>query len=221
MSGRARTGLRVGLVVAFSAACAWPLPSVALAFSRIYCPLANVVLSNLTFGERGHARTIPLSRIERREGDNVTADALVSLTVDGFKGDLPLGVSLRRDVYLPLLLALLVIALSGLSLRRRLVCAAIAVPVVLGAGVAANGLVAAWTFATQLRGLYPPGTAHRRFLELAYSALLSPPGNRFIAPILLGAGLVLWHRLRARPLPAPDLPPARVSDPELPQTFAG
>ena len=185
-------------------ACAWPLPPVALGFSRVYCPLANVVLSNLTFGERGHARMVPLSRIQRRDSDNVTADALVSLTVDGFQGELPLGVSLRRDVYLPLLLALLVIALSGLSLPRRLVCAAIAAAVVVGAGVAANGLVAAWTFATQLRGLYAPGTAHRRFLELAYSALLSPPGNRFIAPILLGVGLVLWQRLRAHPSPALD-----------------
>lgn len=198
MSGRARTGLRVGVAVALLVGCAWPLPGVVLGFSRIYCPLANVVLSNLTFGERGHARMVPLSRIERRDGDNVTADARVSLTVDGFEGELPLGVSLRRDVYLPLLLALLVIALSALSLRRRLACGAIAAVTVLGAGVAANALVAAWTFATQLRGLYPPGTAHRRFLELAYSALLSPPGNRFIAPLLLGVGLVLWQGARSQ-----------------------
>ena len=210
MSGRARIGLRVGLAVALFFACAWPLPGVMLGFSRIYCPLANVVLSRLTFGERGHVRMVPLSQIQRRDRDNVTADALVSLTVDGFQGELPLGVSLRRDVYLPLLLALLVIALTGLSLPRRLVRAVIAASVVLGAGVAANGLVAAWTFATQLRGVYPPGAAHRRFLELAYSALLSPPGNRFIAPILLGGGLVLWQRLRA--LPAPALDPTRRRD---------
>src|SRR6185503_16395115 len=103
MTARARALLRVGLTLALLLLAAWPAPGVALAFSRLYCPLAGAVLAAHTFGERGHARLQPLPALTRRDGDSVTADAQLSLTVDGFAGMIPLGICLRRDVYLPLL----------------------------------------------------------------------------------------------------------------------
>jgi hypothetical protein len=199
MTARARALLRVGLALALLLLAAWPVPGVALAFSRLYCPLASAVLAAHIFGERGHARLQPLPALTRRDGDSVTADAQLSLTIDGFAGTIPLGVCLRRDVYLPLLLALAVIACFPIAPRRRLACAAVAAAITLGAGIAANALVAAWTFATQLRGVYPPGDLRPRILQLAYGALLAPPGNRFIAPIVLGAVLVVATQRRVRP----------------------
>jgi hypothetical protein len=70
------------------------------------------------------------------------------------------------------------------------------VPVVLAAGIASNGLVAAWTFMIQLRGVYPPAPLTRQLTDLAYGLLLTPPGNRFIAPILLAGGLIGWQALK-------------------------
>jgi len=200
MIARRRALRRAGplLALALLLLAAWPVAGVALGFSRLYCPLANAVLAGHTFGQRGRARLQPLPALTRRDGDSVTADAQLSLTVDGFEGAIPLGICLRRDVYLPLLLGIAVIACFPISAIRRLACAAIAAAITVAAGIAANALVVAETFATQLHGVYPPGDLQRRGLQLAYGALLAPPGNRFIAPIVLGAGLVLLMQQRGR-----------------------
>jgi hypothetical protein len=193
-SARRRAVIRwLGLFAGLLVLGAWPWPRVALAFSAVYCPIANLVLGGRTFGDGGHARLVPVQEIRRKESDNVTADALLSLTVDGFAGALPLGVSLRRDVYLPLLILVALIASSPLPIRRRLTCLGVGVPLTLGAGMAASALVVMWTFMTQLRGVYPPSPVTRWIVDFAYGALLSPPGNRFIAPLALSALLVAWQ----------------------------
>ena len=79
---------------------AWPWPPVQRGFSAINSPVANFFLAPQTFGRGGHARLVPLARIERHASDNVTADAALALAVAGFQSDLELGMSLRRDVYL-------------------------------------------------------------------------------------------------------------------------
>jgi hypothetical protein len=194
--GAPRTLLRsvgIFLVVFGLGACPWP--RVAPAFSAAYCPMANLVLDAHTFGNRGHARLVPLLEIKRQTSDSVTADAVLSFAVEGFSGALPLGVSLRRDVYLPLLLLLALIVSFPLRARRCMICLGVGIPITLGAGVAANCLVAAWTFLTQLKGVYPPSPVTRGIADLSYRALLQPPGNRFIAPIALGAVLLAWQVL--------------------------
>jgi hypothetical protein len=191
-----RLALSLAMFLALVALGAWPWPRVALAFSGAYSPVANLFLAGHTFGTRGHARLIPLQQITRKPSDNVTADTTLSFTVDGFQGSLPLGISLRRDVYLPLLIAVALIVSAPLPSRRCLLCLSLAVPVVLAAGIASNGLVAAWTFMIQLRGVYPPAPLTRQLTDLAYGLLLTPPGNRFIAPILLAGGLIGWQALK-------------------------
>ncbi len=187
---------RVGLFLGILALGAWPSPRVALSFSAAYSALANLVLAGHTFGERGRAVLVPLREINRREGDNVTADAVLALSVEGYTGSLPLGISLRRDVYLPLLIVLALIAAFPLQTKQRLRCLALGVPTTLAAGITANWLVAAWTFSVELNGVYPASPTEKRLVEWAYGALLAPPGNRFIAPIALAAALIGWQLTR-------------------------
>jgi hypothetical protein len=198
-----RLGLSLLVFLGIIALGAWPAPAIALGVSAAYSWTANPVLERITFGHRGHARLQTLPEIKRRESDNVTGDTLLALSVDGYRGTVPLGISVRRDVYLPLLiLVALLLAFPRLRPGQRLTCLALAVPITVAAGIAANALVAAWTFSTQLRGVYPPQPVTRRIIAFAYGALLSPPGNRFIAPLALGAGLIAWQlkqRRRDRP----------------------
>ena len=187
-----RIAASLGLFLAIVAVGAWPSTKVALGFSAGYCMLANQVIERITFGQRGHARLDALPTISRRDSDNVTADTILSLSVDGYRGTMPLGISLRRDVYLPLLIVVALIVAFPMRVRQRLECLALAGPITLAAGMAANALVAAWTFSVELKGIYPPGTFAYALRNFAYGALLLPPGNRFVAPIALGAALIAW-----------------------------
>ena len=171
---------------------AWPWPPVQRGFSAIYCPIANLVIAPQTFGRGGHARLSALPRIERRANDNVTADAVLSLSVAGFGGDLPLGVSVRRDAYLPLWILISLLIAAPLGSARRLKALAMGIPFMLALNLAALELLVTWTFAFQLRGIYPRDGAPiwLRAVDFAYGAVLSPPGNRFIAPLAVGAALI-------------------------------
>jgi hypothetical protein len=194
---RRRIALHAGLFAALMLLGGWPWPGVARAFSALYCPFGNLIVGHQTFGYGGHARLAPLDRIARQASDNVTADASIALTVDGFQGDMRLGVSLRRDAYLPLLIAIALIAAAPLALGRQLRSLAIAVPLLLLWTAAVFQLLVIWTFATQLRGIYTSSPLQQRLVDLAYGALLAPPGNRFIAPIVLAIGTIAWQARRS------------------------
>ncbi len=177
----------------------WPWPPLQRGWSAIYCPIANLVIAPQTFGRGGHARLRALPSIERHPNDNVTADAVLSLSVAGFGGDLPLGMSVRRDAYLPLWILVSFLLAAPLGSARRLKTLAIGIPLMLALNLAALELLVTWTFAFQLRGIYPADAAPLwlRAVDLAYGAVLSPPGNRFIAPLAVGATLIaLFHGRR-------------------------
>jgi hypothetical protein len=191
-----RIAAGLALFLALMVVGAWPRPGAARAFSVIYCPIANLVLGHQTFGRGGHARLLPLDDVVRRDGDNVTADTALSLTVAGFTGDLRLGVSLRRDAYLPLLILVALIAASPLPAARRLAALAIGIPIMTALNLAALDLLVVSTFALRLKAIYDAGAVARGLLDFAGGALLTPPGNRFIAPLVLGAAIIAWQCTR-------------------------
>lgn len=171
---------------------AWPWPPIQRGFSAIYCPIANLVLAPQTFGRGGHARLRALPQIERHADDNVTADAVLSLSVAGYGGDLALGVSVRRDAFLPLWILISLLIAAPLASARRWKALAVGIPLMLALNLAALELLVTWTFAFHLRGIYPDDVASiwLRAVDFAYGAVLSPPGNRFIAPLAVGAALI-------------------------------
>ena len=87
--------------------------------------------------------------------DNVTADAALALSVAGYDGDLAMGMSVRRDAYLPLWILIALLIAAPLPFARRMKALAIGVPLMLALNLAALELLVTWTFAFQLRGIYP------------------------------------------------------------------
>jgi len=139
-------------------------------------------------------------RSVRQPGDNVTSDAVVELSIDGNPGHPRLGINLRRDAYLPLLILVSAIAVAPLRMRGKTICWLIGVPVVLAGSLGAFLMLIIWVFAG---GLGPPDALESKALDLAVRMLIEPPGNRFIAPLVLAALLVLGRLKREHRLLAP------------------
>ena len=173
-----------------------PHPWAAPVLNRVEVALVDGGLSCFEFGKGGRARVAPLAGVSRGPGDNVDADALLLLSVAGFDGDLPFGISLRRDVFLPWLILAAVLAAAPISRIVRLFSPLLAALIVGPASVGAYALLSMWTFTTQVRGVYTASPAALRFTEFAYGALLVPPGNRFIAPLGVGLLIVFLDRRR-------------------------
>jgi hypothetical protein len=190
-----RVAARVGAFLVIVAVAGWPGQNVRRMFSAAYCATVGSTLTAVSFKDgAGHARVIPAPPTTvRRPGENVTADAEVELSLDGSSGHPRLGVNLRRDAYLPLLLLIGAIAVAPLRMRSKAICLLLGAPFVLAASLAALATLVAWVFAG---GLGPPTAMNSPTLDVAVRVLLAPPGNRFIAPLALAAILILW-RLRA------------------------
>ena len=186
---------RVGAFLVVVALAGWPWQPVRRAFASAYCATVGAGLGAVSFRDgTGHARVRPAApTTARRPGENVTSDAEVELSLGGPAALPRLGVNLRRDAYLPLLLLIGAIALAPLRMRSKALGLLVGIPIVLAASLAALAALVAWVFAG---GLGPPDAMASPTLDLAVRMLLAPPGNRFIAPLVLAAVLILW-RLRS------------------------
>jgi hypothetical protein len=192
--------LWAGLFLAALLVGGWPLEAPRAAFARAYAAIATGVLAGITFGHGGHA-TLVADAGPSAPGAAVEQDARLLLTVADFEGELPFGLNLRRDAYLPTLVLVGAVLGAPLVLRRKLLCLALGVASVLLLSLACVALTAAWLFASQLQGVYAAGSLGPRLLDLIAGALLLPPANRFALPLVLAVALVLWLG-RRQPLPA-------------------
>ena len=185
-----------GLFVAVAIVGAVPWPGVGRGFATAFCASANVLLGATTFGRHGHARLTtrndgdPSGGARPPSGENVSADAALRLRVDGYAGELALGVDVRREAYLPLVLLLAIALAAPAPWRARLRCVAVGVPVVWLSAVATLWALAHHTFAFELSGIYEMGPRERSFADLAFRALLLPPSTRFILAVLVAIALV-------------------------------
>ena len=189
---RREVAARVAAFLLLLVVAGWPWGGVRRAFASAYCATVGALLAGVIFnGGTGHAHLLPApADAVHRPGDNVTADAIVELSLDGTPGHPRLGVNLRRDAYLPLLILITAIAVAPLRVRGKLNCLAAGVPVVLAGSLAALVALVSWVFAG---GLGPPDAMKNKALDLVVRMLVEPPGNRFIAPLALAAVLILWR----------------------------
>ena len=146
---------RAGAFLVVVALAGWPWQPVRRAFASAYCATVGAALAGISFRDgAGHARVMPAPPTTvRRPGENVTSDAEVELSVDGLSGHPRLGVNLRRDAYLPLLLLIGAIALAPLRMRSKAIGLLVGLPIVLAASLAALAALVGWVFAG---GLGPP-----------------------------------------------------------------
>jgi len=190
-----RAAARVAVFLLVVGVAGWPRPNVRRGFSAAYCATVGATLRAVSFRDgAGHARVEAAApTTARRAGENVTSDAEVELSLAGNPGRPRLGVNLRRDAYLPLLLLISAIAVAPLRARGKAICLAVGVPIVLAASLAALMGLVGWIFAG---GLGPPDAMTNKTLDLMVRMLLEPPGNRFIGPLVLAGVLIAW-RLRS------------------------
>ena len=203
---RGRTLLRIGSFLAVLA-CGAALSSImTAAFSSGACTLLNAMLGPARFekGVRVELEPLPASHV-RQPTDNVDADTRAILRVDGYAGQASFGLSLRRDVYLPLFIFLALILALPLRARQKAACLAIGVPLSVGVAAASIHVLVTSLLAEQPATRLPSWQASvARFL---FERWLTPPGNRVIAPLLLALALaaIFWRK----PVAGPDQESAR------------
>ncbi len=133
----------------------WPSARLAHGFSAAYSGLANGVLGVMTFGQGGRARLSARDETTLRAGDAVAADTLITLTVDGHPRAARLGISLRRDAYLPLLILLATVLAGPLPWRGKLRLGAGALLIELGVTLVAVILLVGSALARPPCGTWP------------------------------------------------------------------
>jgi hypothetical protein len=220
---RRGAGLWAGLFLATLVLGGWPRPGLRAAFSGAYAAGARLVLEPLSFGEGGRATLVPERGV--RTGAAVEQDARLVLSVAGYDGELPFGLSLRRDAFLPCLLLVAVVIGAPLPARRKLLCLGAGTAAVLALSLLCVYLTAAWLFSSQLTRVYQPSAVWAWALDVTAGALLLPPSNRFALPLVLAAALVFGLRgpsaprarsPQPRPAPAGSGSPPRAGGETLP-----
>lgn len=158
--------------------------------------LANALATSLEF-EGGLQMTwqpAPASA-ERSQGDNVDADTHVWIAVPGTTERAGLGVSLRRDAYLPFVIFLAAVLAAPIGWRRKSVCLLLGMPLVWFAAV-----LAVWVCVTHQLSQSPSSGATplwRELVAFVFERGLTPPGNRVIVPLLFAGSLISTSLSRA------------------------
>lgn len=206
--------------------CAWPWIGLRDAFATGYCLIAANAFDRITFGEGGRARIAASSgegRVMPAGGVGLAPDATVTLSVAGQVGELEIGVNLRRDAYLPLLLFVCLFAATPLRRRNKIHGMMAGGVLVFLASFAALLLLIVWSFCNQSQLVYPSGTFASLLIDLACRLLLAPPANRIIGPAALAALLALLgmyrQQRRQQPQEGPQEQPRERSQ-ERPQVQA-
>jgi hypothetical protein len=193
-----RWAWRIALLAVLFAVGAWPWPALRVGFSQVLTGLGNVCLARLNVVQDAHLRLEPLPEgVERRPDQNVQEDTLVVLTEPGGARLASLGISLRRDAYLPFLIFSVAMLALPIHWRSKLLCLGIGTTLIsLVALVSVCALVV--FLASQQPGVVPEWSA--KLSSLTFECWLAPPGNRVIAPLLLAATLgIAAHRRSSAP----------------------
>jgi hypothetical protein len=170
-------------------------------FLEGYTAWVNLALAQFDQGQQIASRLRPAPPdLPRLASDMVHTDTFVELEVPS-RGHAKLGISLRRDVYLPWASYLALILASPLGRRQRVRSCIYGSALIMLVGSASMVGLVELLVARQLPDLYQPSAGWRMCLEAFDSAWLTPPGNRAIAPVLLAALALAsgFDGLEARP----------------------
>ncbi len=170
-----------------------PWPGLRHGFSSLFAALVAPLLEQVTFEGQASVSILPLAEDHlHRTSEPIVADSALILKLTEYAGQMQVEVSLRRDVYLPLVLFGAMALVAPIPWRRRLAT--------LGAGFALIALAAIGSLllllgnifsgrlplAPQLSDVYVVSDTWGAILQFLHERWLTPPGNRVIAPLLLG-----------------------------------
>jgi hypothetical protein len=182
----------------------WPSTTGRRLVSEVGCAILSPFLSHTTFEGQTHIHVEPLPPVSTASvRRNVAADTALVLRLSRYSGEMRVELSLRRDLYLPLVLFAAMIAVSPLSWRRRAALSAVGFTLILAVAVGsiyvllANIYSGRFALAPQLSEVYPVSEGFGDVLQFLHERWLTPPANRVIAPLLLGALLLAldWEKL--------------------------
>lgn len=177
-----------------------------------YCALANVALRTMDYDGRVSARLRPAPDSERRVNDQVKTDATLDMRAMDYHGVQRIGVSLRRDVYAPMVLTWALLLAAPMTRPGRISSLCIATAVVLVVGVFSSCALVELVVMNDASKTYVPSGLKRSMAEFVLERWLTPPGNRIIAPLLLAGVLIghSWPQARgSRPTPPAPLDQGR------------
>ncbi len=204
-------GGSTALFVAILVCGALPWPGLRQGFNSVFRGGGNALLAAFTFGKGGHASLAPLDATRNAAAkdsppiqQHVAADTLLALRVDGRVGTVGLGLNLRREVYMPLVLFVAVVLAAPMRARAKFRAVMVGTPVVLLIAFGCIWCLALYTFAFNVRGVLQLDAVGGLVVDLVYRGVLLPPGNRFIAPLAMGLGVVALEFVRQ-----PNVPGAR------------
>lgn len=196
--------LRVLLFIGLVAVGAWPWDGVRSAYTRGLSRIGNPILAGFPVAGRVQVQLSPITKLgPRRPDQSVQEDTQIVLQVPGSPGEAHIGISLRRDAYLPLLIFVAAIFAVPLRASSRAVCLAVG-----SALVTLVALGSVWVLIVYLASQHPgavPGW-QGELAHVVFDCWLTPPGNRVIAPLLLAGALVFALRGK-RGLAAPPQSP--------------
>jgi len=191
MQGKVTLALAKLVVVMVLLALPWP--SLRQGFAAAYCSLANVTFGELTFGSGGRLHMLALdSALGPKTADDFNYDSVLQLSAVG-RDSLPFGMSLRKDLFLPLCVFLAVTFAAPTSYRQKLLACALGIPSLTLLWLGLIGITAVWGFSS-MPGLLSLSQSSLTLIDTLVAVLLVPPGNRFVVPLLLS----VWIAVRQR-----------------------
>jgi hypothetical protein len=205
MSLPLKRGLRAAAIfIVIVVVAGWPHRGLRAAATEVFSSLANPILAELRFGElKGTAQLRPAPVVDvRRPGEHVTSDAVLALGVEGYEEEMPFGVNLRREFYLPLVIFSAAVIAAPFSLRRRAMAFALGFPLALVLCLGSLYVTICWLFAYQAPRIFPLSPGMLTLLDTVVGTFLMPTATRFIVPLLIAIGMLAVVRARdaaARP----------------------
>lgn len=186
-------------LIAFAAlvtVATWPWPGLRSGFSAAFCELISPVLAEMTFDGQTQVTMAPLNETRPSLAgaeEHIVADTALTLRLTKYRGQMQVEVSLRRDVFLPLVLFTAMLLVAPFAWPRRLIAIAAGCTLITLVGIGSIQLTLANIFsgriplAPQLSEVYVVSETWGDILQFLHERWLIPPGNRVIAPLLLGA----------------------------------
>lgn len=182
--------LGLGLAVALSGVALWPL--LGGAADATFRAVANETVGDLTFGSGGHVAFHPAAaHLVTTAGDDASWSTQVERRIDGVEPRNRIRINARRLLYLPCVILAAIVLASALPPRRKAVALGIGGAILMFAALASSWLLSAWLFARVPGLVYDLSSFEARALGFGYEAWATALGNRFVAPVFVGAALVL------------------------------
>jgi hypothetical protein len=177
----------------------------------LYCSVANVAVGSMTFDDKLEIALHPAPPDEpHRAQDQVQTDTYLDIVPKGRRSGGRMGLSLRRDVYLPWVLYVALLGAAPVTRRWKALTLAGGTLLIALVGIGSTCALIELLVTSQLKSLPQPSELMQSLLQKFLELWLTPPGNRAIAPILLAALALAprWSSLRRAFLPpagnAPD-----------------